>query len=250
MGKVITVINQKGGVGKTTTAHSLGIGLAKKKKKILMVDLDPQGNLSYALSNNESGENIYSILMNEKPIKENINHAEKFDYILSDGKLSLADSQLLNTGREYILKEALETVKNDYDFIIIDTPPSLGILTINSLSASDECIITSQADIFSLQGIGQLDQTIKAIQKYCNPKLKIAGILITRYNGRTILAKDMAKNLEQIAIQLGTQVFKTKIRECVAIKEAQAMRTDIFSYSNNNASKDYRDFIKEYLSKL
>lgn len=249
MGKVITVINQKGGVGKTTTANSLGVGLALKKKKVLMLDLDPQGNLSYILPTNVGTGNMYSVLLERKPIQDNINHSERYDFILSDTRLALADNHLTETGREYILKEALEPIQDNYDYIIIDTPPSLGILTLNSLGASDKCVITSQADIFSIQGIGQLNQTIEAIKKYCNPKLEIAGILITRYNSRTILAKDMAENLKSTAEFLKTKVYKTKIRECVAIKEAQAMRQDVYSYSRSNAYKDYKDFIKEFLEK-
>lgn len=249
MGKVITVINQKGGVGKTTTALSFGVGLGLKKKKVLIVDLDPQTNLSFIFNAGTTKPSIYDVFFNKTNIVDTIHKSKNYDFITSHSDLSLADTTITKTGKEYILSEALETIKDQYDYIILDTPPALGILTINSLTASDCCIITSQADIFSLQGIGQLADTIKAIKKYCNSKLIIAGILITRYNSRTILSKDMTFNLESIAKNINTKVYNTKIRECIAIKESQAMQTDIFTYSKgSNASKDYNAFIKEFMT--
>lgn len=250
MGKIITIINQKGGVGKTTTALSFGAGLGLKKKKVLLIDLDPQTNLSFVFNAGEvKTTTICDVLLHKANILDSINHTKNYDFITSHSDLALADSMLTKTGKEYILSEVLETIKSNYDYIIIDTPPALGVLTINSLSASDECIITSQADIFSIQGITQLYETITAIKKYCNSKLIIAGILITRFNSRTILSKDMLEVLKDFAEKINTKIYNTKIRECIAIKESQAMQTDIFTYSKgSNASKDYNDFIKEYMT--
>ena len=135
-----------------------------------------------------------------------------------------------------------------YDYIIIDTPPALSDLTINALTASDEVIIASQADILSLKGIGQLSQTIQAVKEYTNTNLKVKGILLTRYNNRTVLAKSVANMLEETATQLNTKLFKTKIRECNAIKEAQAERSNIFDYKKySTAGLDLQNFINEYL---
>ena len=155
---------------------------------------------------------------------------------------------LQDTGKEYRLKEAIAPVKRKYDYIIIDTPPALGIITTNALTASDTVIIPAQAEIHSIQGIALLSEAITAIKKYTNPALKIAGIVITRYNGRAILSKDMKENLHRTAELLKTKVFSTPIRECIAVKEAQALRQDIFTYApRSNATKDYNAVIDELL---
>ena len=149
------------------------------------------------------------------------------------------------------LKSALEAIAKSYDFIIIDTPPALGILTINALTAADGVIIPAQASIYSLQGIGQLAATIKAVQQHTNPALQIYGILITRYNGRAILSRDISELLTDTAEQLKTKVFETRIREAIAIKEAQAHRQNIFDYAaKTNPAKDYNAFIDELLKDL
>jgi chromosome partitioning protein len=165
--------------------------------------------------------------------------------------LSGADRSLDRTGKEYILKEALAAIEDNYDFILIDTPPALGILTVNALTASHDLIIPSQADIYSMQGIGQLHETINSIRIYSNPSLYIAGILIVRFNARIILNRDISTALEQTAAWLKTKVFATRIRECIAVKEVQAKQTDLFSYApDSNAAADYELFIKEYLGGL
>lgn len=248
MTKIITVINQKGGVGKTTTAHNIGYGLSKKKKKVLLIDLDPQANLTFTMTAKEMEKSIFDVLTGKENINNAIYEVGKVDLIPSTPQLSALDNFLKAKQKEYILKKAINMLDKEYDFIVIDTPPALGILTVNALTASTDTIITAQADIFSLQGIGQLAHSINVIKEYTNKELEIKGILLTRYNKRSILTRDMTENMEEIAKNLGTTVFNTKIRECIAIKESQAMNQDIFSYSpRSNGAKDYNDFVKEYL---
>ena len=241
--EVITVINQKGGVGKTTTAQSLATGLYKRGYKVLVIDLDPQTNLTYTTLGDIPEKNIYNVLTGEENIKNCILKTDNVDIV--GASLSLV---VMDQIKENALKEALKELKSIYDFIILDTPPAMNILTINTLIASHKAIITAQADIFSLQGIRQLADNIEAIKRRFNKDLTIEGILLTRYNSRSLLTKGMAENMEKMAESIGTKVFNTKIRECVAIKEAQATGNNIFDYAKkSNASNDYNNFIDELL---
>lgn len=244
----LAVINQKGGVGKSTTALGVGAGLSLRGYKVLFVDLDAQGNLSYTMGANTGGYNALGILQRPETAKEEIQHTEQGDIIASSPALAGADTLITQTGKEYRLKEALERIAGEYDFCIIDTPPALGILTINALTACTGAIIPAQADIYSLQGISQLNDTIEAVRKYCNPELSIKGIVITRFNGRSIIRREVAEMLEQTAEQLRTKVYKTKIRECTALVESQAMKKSIYSYApKSNARQDYEALIAEVL---
>lgn len=244
--KTIAVINQKGGVGKSTTAQAIGAGLERKGLKVLFIDLDAQGNLSYTLGADTKGYNALGVLQRPETAKEEIQHTAQGDIIASTPSLSGADTLITQTGKEYKLREALETIEGEYDYCIIDTPPALGILTINALTACKWAIIPSQADIYSLQGIGQLNSTIETVKKYCNPELEIAGIVLTRFNGRSIIRREVAEMLEQTAEQLHTKLYKAKIRECTALVEAQATRRSIYKYApKSNASADYSDLVEE-----
>lgn len=246
--KIIAVINQKGGVGKSTTAFSLGAGLILKGKKTLFIDLDAQGNLSYTMRANTQGYNTLGILQRPETAREEIQHTEQGDIIASTPALAGADAIINQTGKEYRLKEALESLQGLYDYIIIDTPPALGILTINALTACTGAIIPAQADIYSLQGIAQLNSTIEAVHKYCNPDLRIIGILLTRFTNRSIIRREVAEQLEQTAQQLKTKLFKARIRECIAIVEAQATRQSIYTYApKSNATADYTALVNEIL---
>lgn len=248
MKEIIAIINQKGGVGKSTTAHALSAGLIQKGHSVLLIDLDAQGNLSYTFGVDGTTFNSLEVLSKQITAKKAIQHLEQGDIIASSPSLAGADTFLTATGKEYCLKEALEQVQNDYDYIIIDTPPALGILTINALTACTGAIIPAQADIYSLQGISQLYNTIQTVQKYCNASLQIKGIVLTRYNARAILSRDVTEMIEQTAIQFKTKLYKTKIRECIAIKEAQARKQNIFSYApKSNAANDYTTLIAEML---
>ena len=248
MSKAIAVINQKGGVGKSTTALAIGAGLSLKGYSVLFIDLDAQGNLSYTLGADTKGYNAMGVLERPETAKEEIQHTPQGDIIASSPKLAGADKLLDETGKEYRLKEALESLQRAYDYIIVDTPPALGILTINALTACTGAIIPAQADIYSLQGIGQLNSTIETVKKYCNPSLSIMGIVITRFNGRSIIRREVAEMLERTADQLHTKLFSSKIRECTALVEAQATKQNIYSYApRSNATADYKALVDEII---
>lgn len=246
--KTIAIVNRRGGVGKTATAHALGAGLALRGFKILFVDLDSQCNLTYDLGAKPAPLTSMEVLTGTATAQEAIQHTEGGDIIPASPSLAVADTAIDGTGKEHRLKEALADVAGIYDYCVIDTPPALGVLTVNALTASQRAVIPAQAEVHSLQGIALLYEAIQAVQKYTNPELQIEGILITRYKGRAILSKDMKENLEATAEEIGTKVFSTPIRECIALQEAQAMQRDIFSYApRSNATADYTAFINEIL---
>jgi chromosome partitioning protein len=251
MAKVISISNQKGGVGKTTTTGALAAGFKIKGYKVLCIDLDPQSNLSFSSgAETEDCPTIYEVLKDEAKAFFSIQKMHSFDIISSSILLSGLDLEFTHTGREYLLKEAISTIKDKYDFIFIDTPPALNILTVNAFTASDYIIIPMNADIFSLKGIAQLFETIERVKRYCNPDLKVEGIVLTKFNKRTILSKEIKGTTELIAGQLGTKLFNTTIRSSVAIMEAQTTQQEIFSYApNNTAVQDYKDFVDELIER-
>ena len=244
--KTLAIINQKGGVGKSTTALAIGQGLALEGKKVLFVDLDAQGNLTYALGADTRGKNAIVVLQEPSTIKEKLVSVKYGDLLVSTPHLATADNTLIFTGKEYKLKEALDTVKDRYDVCIIDTPPALSILLINALTACNGAIIPATADIFSLQGISQLYNTIDAVKTYCNRDLKVLGILLTRYKARSTLTKEITELLAETARQIDTKVYDTKIRECIALAEAETIKQSVYEYApKSNASKDYKAFLEE-----
>ncbi len=251
MAKVISISNQKGGVGKTTTTGALAAGLKIKGYKVLCVDLDPQSNLSFSSgAETDDCPTIYEVLKGEAKTSFTIQKMPSFDIISSNILLSGIELEFTQTGREYLLREVLSSVKDKYDFIFIDTPPALSILTVNAFTASDYIIIPMLADIFSLQGIAQLSETIDRVRRYCNPNLKIEGILLTKFNKRTILSREIKGTAELIAEQLGTSIFNTTIRSSVAIMEAQTNQQEMFSYAPKNpAIQDYKDFVNELIER-
>lgn len=241
--KTIAIVNRKGGVGKTTTAHSLGVGLRKKGFSVLFIDMDSQGNLTFSLGENQSHRQM-EMLTKAKSVDEVIIHTDQGDLIPSGDDLATADMVLSN---EYALADALNGI--DYDYVIIDTSAALGRLTANALTASDTVIIPVQAELYSMQGIDMLYELIDAVKRNSNRKLSVDGILITRFSTRTTLEKDMRENLEKYAASKGTRVYKTAIRETVKVRESQFVRENIFDYSPRcTAAKDYKAFIEEFLS--
>ena len=246
--KVYAIINQKGGVGKSTTAAALWAGLSLKGYKALAVDLDAQANLSFIVGADTSGKTALSLLTGEAPAAETIQRLEAGDIIPASKNLAGIDAVIEGTGREYRLKEALEPIKTRYDYIVLDTPPQLGMMTINALTACNSVIIPAQADILSLQGIEQLAQTMQPVKKYCNPGLDIAGILLTRYNSRAALTRDLTEYTQQLAEKLNTRVFSNPIREGIAVKEAQINRRTLFDYAPKaKATEDYTAFIEDLI---
>lgn len=248
MSHIYTITNQKGGAGKTTTALALAAGLTLKGYKTLSIDLDAQSNMTYTAGARTDGATALSLLTGEADTAAAIQHTESGDFIAASKALAGADAFISDTGKEYKLREALEPIRGLYDYIVIDTPPALGILTINALTACDSVIIPAQADIYSLQGVERLAETMKPVKKYCNPALAIEGILLTRYNSRSILSKDIAELAEQLAARLETRLFKTTIREAITVKEAQISQRSLFSYAPKaKVTADYTRFIAEII---
>ena len=246
--KTIAIINQKGGVGKSTTAAQLASGLSLKGYKTLSIDLDAQGNLTYSFGASTDGATALGVLTGEVKTADAIQHTEQGDIIPANKALSGADAFISDTGKEYRLKEALELISGQYDYCIIDTPPALGILTVNALTACDSVVIPAQADIYSLQGIEQLAETIKPVKKYCNPALTIEGILLTRYSPRSVLSRDIADLAGQLAEKLGTKLFTATIREAVAVKEAQINQQSLYTYAPKaKVTEDYTAFVAEII---
>lgn len=245
---IYSIINQKGGVGKSTTALAIGAGLSLKGYSVLYVDLDAQGNLSYTMGADTQGYNAMGVLQRPETAKAEVQHTDQGDIIASSPALAGADAVITETGKEYRLKEALESLRGIYDYCIIDTPPALGILTVNALTACSGVIIPAQADIYSLQGISQLNNTLQTVKRYCNPELSILGIVLTRYNGRAIIRREVAEMLEQTARGLNTKLYNSRIRECTALVEAQATKQNIYSYApRSNAAADYKALVAEIL---
>jgi chromosome partitioning protein len=251
MAKVISISNQKGGVGKTTTTCNLAAGLTKKGFHVLMIDLDAQGNLGFSVGADiDTCATIYDVLKGDAKTQFAIQKVETADIIVSSILLSGIELEFTNTGREFLLKEAIKPILANYDYILLDTPPALGILTINAFTASDAIIIPMLSDIFSLQGIAQLYETFERVKKYCNPNLSIAGILLTKYNPRTHLSREIRGTAELIAQDLHIKLFDSTIRGSVVTSEAQSVQQNVLKYApRNNISKDYLQFTNELLAK-
>ena len=249
MAKVISITNQKGGVGKTTTSLALATGLQKKGFKVLAIDLDPQTNMTFSLGGeSDDGPTIYDLLKKEVRPRFAVQRTTCVDLVASSFLLSGAELEFAQKGREYMLKEAIEPLCQRYDYVVIDTPPALGFLTVNAFAASDYVVIPMLADIFSLQGIAQLSDSLERLKQACNPELTIGGILLCRFDGRTILGRRIRETAEMIASQMGSRLYKTKIRSSIAVQESQTNQVGIFDYApRSSAARDYRAFIEELL---
>ncbi len=249
LAKIIGVTNQKGGVGKTATCSALCGALAERGKKVLAVDLDPQGNLSFSLgAEAEDSFTIYDVLKGNCELSDAIQSGGVCDTIPSNILLSGLELELTGVGREYVLREQLQGVARRYDYIVLDTPPALSVLTINAYTASDELIIPMLCEILSLQGIAQLKQTIFAVKRYYNKSLRVRGILFNKYNPRLTLTKEVEELAQMIAEQLETTIFKTRISASVSIAEAPAHGESIMTYApNSKAAKEYREFLDELM---
>ncbi len=247
---IITVTNQKGGVGKTTTAAALVEGLAKKKKRVLCIDLDPQGSLGFSLGVNiEHAITIYEVFKGECDVSKAITKLDNCDIIPSNILLSSAELEFNKPGREFMLKNILEPLMDRYDYVIIDTPPALNVLTVNAYVAANSLIVPMIPDILSLLGISQLKDTIDTVKKFYNPDLKLLGILLTKYNRRTKLTREVKDMARQIADQLGTVVIENYIRNSVSVAEAPAHGESIINYApKSTAGEDYMLLIDKIAS--
>lgn len=251
--QILTIANQKGGVAKTTTAFALGVGLSKRGNTVLLFDLDPQTNLTFTagIDFTEGTKTIYDVFKGE-----NINNAiqsvsEGLDIVPGSIYLAAADRQFIGAKSFYMVRDAIQKINKIYNYVIIDTPPTLGVMTQNALTASNRVIIPLKPDVYALQGIGQLNAFIDEQKNYTNPNLQIAGCLVTCANERTTLAKTMIEEFEKTAAELNTKVYKSKIRNAVSVAESALQQTNIFSYAPAaTATKDYDAFIDELLTDL
>jgi chromosome partitioning protein len=248
MSKIIALANQKGGCAKTTTAVNLAAGLAQRGKKTLLVDMDSQANATAVFVNPDKLEKtMYDVLINNQPLKEIIikTKTKNLDLAPSDIMLSAVDIKLANVlGREKILKRRMKDI--DYDYIIIDTPPSLGLLTINSLTTANEIIIPISMSYFALKGVKLLEETIEKVRENLDhPNLKILGVLATYYDPITNVSKDA---LEMIKNYFGDLVFKTVIRKNIKLEEAHSSGMSIFEYNpRSSGAEDYNNLVEEIL---
>jgi chromosome partitioning protein len=247
MGRVISFANQKGGVAKTTTTLNLGVALAEQELKVLLVDLDPQGNLtmSQGLNPDTIERSMFDVLVHRLPIQEVIHHTE-VDLAVSSIDLAGAELALSSMiGRERAFEKALAPVKESYDFVLVDTPPSLGLLTINALVASNGVIVPVQCEYLSLRGLVQLENTLSMIRENLNPEVGIEGILPTMYDKRTLHSREAVEILQE---NFGDLVFDTKIRKTVRYAEAPVKGTSVLKYDpSGNAAQAYRQLAKEVL---
>lgn len=249
MSKIITLVNQKGGTGKTTSTVNIAAALSNKGFKVLAIDLDAQGSLTASLGvetyNNPN--TIYEALTGAVGVRDCIVKGS-FDIIPSDIRLSGAEIELSSTpGRETILKEILEPIINDYDYIFIDSPPSLTLLTLNGLVAAKEIYITLQPEYLALLGMSQLIKTIDTVKRRLNPILEVTGIIITMYDSRKILNNEVIENVEAY---FKGKIFNTKIRNNISLAEAPAQGMDIFQYKpNSNGAKDYNNLVNEIIKR-
>jgi chromosome partitioning protein len=232
LAKIITITNQKGGTGKTTTSSALVAGLHQRNARVLGVDLDPQGNLGFSLGLEltDDSPTVHDVLSGATPIDSAIVSTEYGDVLPSDITLSASDVEFTAPRREFLLTQQLDLVRTNYDFIIIDTPPSLNLLTVNAYVASDGLIVPMEAEILSLVGITQLKETIEAVRDSFNPNLEVIGILLNKYNSRLNLSRDVLDMAEQVAEQLGSHVLQPKIRRSVGVAQAPAYGQSVITY--------------------
>ena len=248
MSSIITLSNHKGGVGKTTSSINIGAGLNKLGKRVLLIDFDPQANLSQSLGIIDAEFTIYGAMRGFYKITP-FTILPGLDIVPSTIDLSGAELEMIGEpGREYILKQTIEPIKNKYDFIKIDSPPSLGLLTVNCFTASNKVLIPLQAQFLALQGLVELVEVIKKIQIKLNRNLSLGGVFITQYDNRKILNKNVS---ETIVDHFKDEVFKTKIRDNIALAEAPSKALDIFRYNSKSyGAIDYLALAKEIIKRI
>lgn len=249
MGKIIAVANQKGGVGKTTTAITLSAILAKKGKKVMLIDADPQGNATSGVGmEKEMEKSVYELLVEDIGINETLQDSSIKNLKVCPSNINLAGAEVelvSMMSREQRLKEKLEEVQDEYDYIIIDCPPSLGLITLNAFTAANSVLIPIQCEYYALEGLGQLINTINLVKKHLNKNLEIEGALLTMYDARTNLSNQVVKEVKNY---FGEKVYKTVIPRNVKLSEAPSYGMPITVYdSRSKGAKSYEKFVKELL---
>lgn len=249
MCKIVSIANQKGGVGKTTTAVNLSTIIAKKGKKVLLIDADPQGNATSGLGIDKDLElSIYDVLVNDTTIEETLQATSISNLTLCPSNISLAGAEIelvSMMSREQRLKEKLDSVKEKFDYIFIDCPPSLGLVTLNSFTASDSVLIPVQCEYFALEGLGQLINTVNLVKKHLNKDIEIEGALLTMYDIRTNLSNQVVKEVKKY---FENKVYKTVIPRNVRLSEAPSYGMPITVYDpRSKGAKSYIKFAKEFL---
>lgn len=247
MGRIIAVANQKGGVGKTTTAINLSACLAEKNKKVLTIDIDPQGNTTSGLGvdKNVVENTVYELFLDECNLSDCIQSSvmDNLSVIPSNINLSGAEIELISMeNKEYLLREKLDTIKQNYDFIIIDCPPSLNLLTVNAMVASDTVLVPIQCEYYALEGLSQLMHTINLITERLNPKLEIEGVVFTMYDARTNLSSQVVENVKE---NLNKKIYKTIIPRNVRLAEAPSYGMPINLYDSKSAGAEAYRFLAE-----
>ena len=251
MGKVISIANQKGGVGKTTTSVNISTILAKKGKKVLMIDTDPQGNATSGLGIDKNVNfSIYDVIINDVEIDNTMQQTmvKNLEVCPSNINLAGAEVELVSMeDREYKLKEKIDSQKDKYDYIIIDCPPSLGLITLNAFTASDSVLIPVQCEYYALEGLGQLLNTIQLVQEHLNENLQIEGALLTMFDARTNLSNQVVREVNKY---FENKVYKTVIPRNVKLSEAPSYGMPISIYDpRSKGAKSYDKFVKEFLKK-
>lgn len=251
MSRIIAIANQKGGVGKTTTSVNLSACLAEAGKKVLLVDLDPQGNTTSGLGieKNELEKTVYEVISGELPIQEGIISElfENLSLLPANRNLSGAEIELITTeNMQYIMKEKLEEVREDYDFIILDCPPALGMLTVNAMTAADSVLVPIQCEFYALDGLSQLLYTVELIQKNLNPNLYMEGVVFTMYDARTNLSLQVVENVKD---NLNQNIYKTIIPRNVRLAEAPSHGLPINLYdTKSTGAESYRLLAEEVIN--
>ena len=244
---ITTITNQKGGVGKTTTAAALLSCLSQRGARVLGVDLDPQGSLGFSMGLDiEHCATIYDVFRGVAEPADVIRSTDVCDVLPSNILLSAAEMEFNKPGREFLLKAALSKVADNYDYILIDTPPALNVLTVNAYVATDSLILPMAPEVLSLLGVSQIKETIESVRSYYNSTLRVLGILLNRFNPRLRLNREVMELAEQIASQLGTRVFQAKIRTSVSAAEAPAHGVSVIDYApRSNPAMDFENLCDE-----
>ncbi len=252
MGRIIAIANQKGGVGKTTTAINLSASLAEMGKKVLVLDMDPQGNSTSGLGvdKDECENTIYEVILKECSVTQALIHTQikNLDLLPANVNLAGAEIELLNVkNREYIVKNEIDYIRDDYDYTLIDCPPSLNMLTINAMTTADTVLVPIQCEYYALEGLSQLMYTIELVQSRLNPYLRMEGVVFTMYDGRTNLSTQVVENVKK---NLDTKIYKTVIPRNVRLAEAPSHGMPINSYDSRSAgAESYRALAKELVER-